>query len=262
MGHSRLGSIPKSRKWKSVLALFLASNPSENIDAIQQLISDTSAKAIDALQSTFCQLSNDAVFVKIFYSLVELGLAKNQPGNSLYETDITSIDTTQALINAYQRHIDTYIDGHAQHTDISEIAQRAACQALSVLSRNAQAKLLTNDQDVIDHIHESTKTNKGFSALAHEFFSNFTYLYLNFHLSRFSADTLGKGIISNIADVTAFNDALYRHCRQSAKIISKFSEEWVSKTKYIEGINRNNISRYIYTVTDKISKEFIHQGGE
>lgn len=136
MGHTRLGPIPKTRKWNSVVA---AINGIGN-NTTQPLLVDVntiSYETLKAAESGLTKSINDIGLRYTFYLLIKLVQASREDdwtealqaiGISLPEQP-TVFDLTVALHAA----IDDYLGNDQNHTDVSEMAQISAGEAISTL---------------------------------------------------------------------------------------------------------------------------------
>jgi len=147
MGHIRLGKIPTNKKWKDVVGL-IALEVDADLASRKTLSDDIeriASKALNAAEAGLTIAVQDKGLRYTFYLLTQLVLATRQPdweqrlarcGVHL-PSDASLFDLTAGIQNS----IDDYISRHGRATDISEMAQQAAGQAISILveprTRNA-----------------------------------------------------------------------------------------------------------------------------
>jgi hypothetical protein len=263
MGHTRLGTIPKSRKWTAVVAeldrLEGAAIPgglgfSESIAVI-------AGRTLEAAEAGLNKAVNEQGLRYAFYLLSQLALSareENWPqalqkiGIELSE-DSSVFDLTVELQGAVDRHISAF----SRPTDISEMAQRALGEAVSALAASAAVTLFGSGREELQRAIRSLSTKKGFSGLGQVFFARFVSRFLNFYLSRLTA-----GKLFQVGDVSSFNRALQEHCEQSALVVRDFCGEWFSKTEYLEGIDLDNASRFVAVAVKKLQSELRRQKAE
>lgn len=259
MGHTRLGNIPKSRKWSEVLAT-LAEGSSISANEEIELIA---LKTLDAAEAGLQKAFDDLGLRYTFYILTQLALASRQEDweqtLSNHNIDISNVNSTFDLISEVQISIDDYISDKARATDISEIAQQSFGESISVLIENKANTLFGSGKQEIQTALKSLSTKTGFSDLGQKFFGRFMTHYLNFYLSRVTAAQVGTGKFRNVNDISKFNQALQTHCEQTARIVRDFCGEWYSKTSYLEGITLENTSRFMYVAIDKLKSELKKQ---
>ncbi|MCG3139110.1 MAG: hypothetical protein HJJLKODD_02988 [Phycisphaerae bacterium] len=267
MGHTRLGELPKTRKWAAVVAELLgqsvtvgnariAATAADDINHIARL-------ALDAAQTGLDQCVRDAGLNRTFYLLTQIVLAAREENWSERLSRVGIYLSEEAdlweLTGEMQRVIDQHLRSRHELTDISEIAQQAAGEALAELTNeNAKTLFGSGREELLSALHVlSTKT--GFSRLGQRFFARFMARFLNFYLSRATASYLGRERLSNIHAVKDFEDNLNLHCQQSARIIYEFCGEWYSKTEFKEGINQNNTNRFLFIAMRKLRLEMEKQ---
>ena len=139
LGHTRLGPLPKSRSWNQVvetltgtrLTGFPVSSSASRVNLI-------AAQTLKAARNTLAKASQDAGVRYTFYLLTQLAWASRQSDwrAALNEHGIVLRDQTSVfdLTAEVQGAIDRYVSGTAVGTtDISEMAQQAAGEALTSL---------------------------------------------------------------------------------------------------------------------------------
>lgn len=268
MGHTRLGKIPKSRKWTAVVETISGNKndvtlPTEDIvENIEQIAKQTLEAAEGGLQIAL----NDLGLQYTFYLLSQIALASRADDWQLRLANLgiqlTPDSSFQDLAVEMQSSIDDFIFSRGKSSDISEIAQQAAGEAISELTANRAVTLFGGGADELRSAVRRLSTKKGFSELGQKFFGNFMSRYLNFYLSRITASQVGNKFFPQIGDINRFDDALRLHCEQSARIVRDFCGEWFSKTEFKEGIDLENTSRFIAVAMKKLQSELRQQGEE
>jgi len=270
MGHTRLGSIPKTQKWKSVVSLIAGGGATGAGAGSSTLLAEDvetiALQALDAAQNGLKAAIDDIGLQYVFYMLTQLVLSSRGDdwqaqleniGIQLSE-DATVFDLTAA----FQNVIDDYLFEHSRSSDISEIAQKAAGEAITALASINQLSLLDSSRDELKSVIHSLSTKNGFSRLGQVFFGRFMSRFLNFYLSRVTAAHLDSDRLQQIGDVSNFNQVLQRHCEQSARILYEFCGQWYSKTEFQQGIDLYNASRFMAVAMKKLQAELKQQRGE
>jgi len=260
MGHTRLGIIPKTQKWRDIVNGLSSSGeigvqPPEFYN-INSLISQT----LEATQNYLGEAKNDLGLRYTFYLLAKVALASRDEGwvSSLQKLgiNIREGDSLVEFTTEFQTAIDDYLSRNLHSSDISEIAQQAAGEALTNLVAPKAITLFGAGTEELQSAVKDYSTKNGFSRLGQKFFGIFVARYINFYISRVTAAQLGNPRLSHVGELSRFNDELQLHCEQSAKIVHDFCGEWYSKTQYIEGINLNNSSRFLAIALKKLQAEF------
>jgi len=160
------------------------------------------------------------------------------------------------VIGAFTRHIDTYLTQSRARTDISEMGQLAAVETLTEKCAERSKRLFGTTPENVQQSIRELSTKKNFALLARDFFSRFTYRYLNYFLSRETAKHVGLNRrFENIDEHTAFNEALAAHCKQTAAIVQDFAGGWYSKTAYETGITQQDAESFTAVALKKLLSE-------
>lgn len=263
MGHTRLGSIPKTQKWRDVVAILSPASPEPDRLLDVAFIAD---RTLTAAETGLAKSCNDPGLGYTFYLLSQLVLAARSPDwNSklanlgIRLTDEASIFDLSAGI---QDAIDDYVFRTGGATDVSEMAQQAAGEAIIELAGTTPRSLFGASTDDLKAALQGLSTKKGFATVGRKFFSRFIARFLNFYLSRITAGLAGSPTMQHVGDITKFNDALGLHCYQSAKIVEQFCGEWYSKTEFQEGIDLDNSARFVAVAIRKLKSELQGQRAE
>lgn len=268
MGHTRLGKIPKTRKWRDVLGLL--SGPPAQAAGTRFVSADVAviaSRALTAGQSALERASHDPGVSYTFYLLTQVALASRGAhwgavlGNLgiRLPDDGSLLDLTAEIQGAVDRHLAGLPRGGS---DISEMAQQAAGESITSLLGARTATLFGTSSAELQGAVRSLSTKKGFGDLGQKFFGRFLARFLNFYVSRVTASALGGPRFQQLGDVAQFNEALKQHCDQSARIVRDFCGEWYSKTEYEEGINPANVSRFLAVALRKLKEELQQQRAE
>jgi hypothetical protein len=220
------------------------------------------ARTLEAAEAGLQRAINDEGLRFSFYLLTQLVLAARGPdwrdrlagiGIHLGE-DASLLDLTVDL----QAVIDEHVERYATATDISEMAQQAAGEAISRLAAPRAATLFGDADDLRLAIRELS-TREGFAELGRRFFGQFMVRFLNFYLSRATAAELGGRRLQQVGDIAAFDATLETHCYQSARIVRDFCGQWYSATEFREGITQENTSGFIAVAIEKLRAELRQQ---
>ncbi len=266
MGHTRLGAIPKTHKWDEVVVQVAGDGLAGAVLAAAD-IAAIAAQTLDAAQKGLDRAVDDPGVRYTFYLLTQLALAARLPDWEValgrhgirLANDSTVFDFTAEVQDAIDRHLRRHTSGA---TDLSEMAQQSAGEAISSLVGGRSESLFGGSSADVQDAMRSLSTKKGFGELGQRFFGRFVARFLNFYLSRVTAAQLGKPRLQDLGDIAQFNDALRAHCDQSARIVRDFSGAWYSKTKHEQGINPENTSRFLAVAMQKLRSELEQQKAE
>lgn len=265
MGHTRLGDIPTGRKWKAVVAA-LASLEDEGEVGYGMFAEDVALLALKTLEAAKSGLSkalDDNGLQYTFFLLTQVALASREDDwrERLSSVGINVSDDISPFTLTSELHtaIDDYLSERGHPTDISEIAQQAAGEAITSLTVHETRTLFGAGEKELQTAIRHLSTKRGFADLGQRFFGRFMARFLNFYLSRATAANVGGNKLPSVGDVTTFNNILQDHCEQTARVVRDYCGEWYSKTKYIEGINLDNTSRFMTVALKKLQSELEQQ---
>jgi len=257
MGHQRLGDIPKSRKWSAVVAA-VAAGPAGG-GTLPADVEDLADRTLDAAEVGLTRCVDDPGLRYTFYLLTQIALAARERDWSerLARLGIRASEHSSLydLTAGLQAAIDEYVWRHGGASDVSEMAQQAAGDAISRLAGPATRTLFGDRGEVVQEAVRNLSTKVGFARLGQQFFGCFLTRFLNFYLSRVTAGRVGDATLPTVGSLSGFNDALDAHCRQSAQILHDFCGEWFSKTEYERGIDLQNATGFLAVALRKLQAE-------
>lgn len=259
MGHTRLGPIPKTSKWTEVVSLFIQTEDKEQAYISPSDIKVIAQQAINAAEGGIEKAIKDDGLIFSFYLLTQIALAARyadwQERLSRQGIQLSHDATVLELSAEVQNAIDDFLLKKTRSTDISEMAQQTLGETLTKATGQKTLSLFRGDTNELQSALRQFSTREGFAELGRTFFSGFIFRFLNFFLSRVTAASLGRLKVRSVAQISEFNNALRRHCYQSALLVRDFCGEWFSKTEYQEGINFDNTSRFVAVALKKIQAE-------
>jgi hypothetical protein len=272
MGHIRLGSIPKSRPWTAVAASLTRTIQSRagrrelvesSEGAAEALAGYVARKTLVAARAGLTKAKKDDGLRHTFYLLTQVALASRDEGwlERLHSLGIrlSSESTIIDLTTEFQAAIDRFVRSRKTGSDISEMAQRAAGDALTALVEPKAQTLFGNTGEDLRQAIRSLSTRSGFGELGQAFFGRLMSKFLNFYLSRLTASQLGAGPLQQVGDISSFNAALATHCLETALIVRDFSGQWYSKTEYQQGISPSNAGAFVAVALEKLATELKRQ---
>ena len=227
MGHTRIGRLNRTRKWKDVVACFCLGAGTEQI----------TIAALEAAKSGFNydRISSNTAYHKAVELLVHLGVA-GQSGDFAgsmrrFGIQLSSHPTLQELNARLSEAVDEAAwNGRSPKDEISEFAKKALCKAVSICCKKEQADDLPNiprtDLSVFDRFGD--KVN--FADLNQMFVSNVVSGALKSYLSQIIPNLLGveQRVMSTHELLAAYN-ALDEHIYETAIVHRKYSIDWLKK---------------------------------
>lgn len=281
MGHTRLGPIPKTRPWNAVVAAFArgaagSRAPGEGIggtgnsevgteDAAalapfdRERVAGVADQTLQAARGGLERAKDDPGLLYSVYLLTQVALASREANwHQRLEGLGIHLDSDASLLDLtaeFQGAIDDWLARRHHRSDVSEMAARAATDALATLTSPKAQTLFGDSGEELRLAVRPLSTKAGFADLGQVFFGRFISGFLNFYLSRVTAAHLGDGRLHQVGDITAFNRVLDTHCRESAQIVRDFAGQWYSKTQYEKGISLENTAGFVAVALSKLQEE-------
>lgn len=257
MGHSLLGTLPRTREWKDVVRLV-----SEGADVAQ-----VAGKTLVAAQKALSTTKEDAGYGEAVYLLTQIALAgKTKDAVAYLETlgvDIHKSYSTADLTTALSAAVNRRMEGRGLRTDWGEMARGALVSSIaSTLTANGE-RLFTGSRQELTAELAPLHREKGFGQLGRSFFTKMTQRFLNYFLSK----TLGTQVGANRAfttrnEYTEFRKAMRTHCAEAAGIVEKFSGQWLTKQLREHGsVTREAAERFGAYAIRKMQLELAARAG-
>jgi hypothetical protein len=259
MGHQRLGNIPKSQRWDAVVASVASGSGGFGGGGLSSgYVANVADRTLDAAAAGLERAIGDPGLSFTFFLLTQIALAAREddwrPRLRRLGIRLSENDSLFALTSQLQRVVDDHLESHGPPTDVSEMAQQAAGEAIAVLAGpNARSLFGSGSNELQDAVRQLS-TSAGFSRLGQRFFGAFITRFLNFYLSRTTA-----GRLRGANELSRFNHALATHCEQSARIVHDFCGEWYSKTEWERGIDQQNSNGCVAVALRKLRDELHKQ---
>lgn len=251
MGHSRLGVLPATRRWQEVVA---AISGGSSAFEVANATMDATEKALEAL-------NGDPALVRSFWLLTQIPLAAKEPdfGAALRAVGIQVVGANPSLAEVtagFVQAVDAVVDGGKGRTDLGELAELAAAEALAGAARTNEIPLFGPRADAVQIALAPYATETQFGHLARDFFARFMGKFLSYYVSRELPLHVGPGKrFPDAADHARFNEALDLHCRQATVIVEKFAAGWYSKARFEHDLTPERAERFIAYSLTKVRNE-------
>ncbi|MCP3969250.1 MAG: hypothetical protein GY717_02800 [Rhodobacteraceae bacterium] len=185
MGHIRLGTLARSKKWRAVIEL-LDSNAS---------ISEIAEAAARASDRDLARASKDDLFQFVSNLLVVLPHKARSPDYHGYMDDLgidaQALGSVSQLLAGLGNAVDDYEFQTGRSSDAGEMAKAALLESLSVQLRGRLPTLFEPTPAEIRKALASFSSGQSFASLARDFFARLSYRSLDCYLSRELANHTG-----------------------------------------------------------------------
>jgi len=255
MGHERLGTLPKTRKWRDIVGQIADLYTSDNE------ISDIVKQTTQSIGSRFRFIHRDKGVNASFKFLVALSVAARSanPKEKLSSLGIKiSEDLTPFSI---AKAIRAWMVTKETSLEYSQIAQGAAVDSVAIwYSQNKikEANLFKSFDDPFEVWRKAGK-GAGFCELSRIYFTKFTERYLNYFLEREAS-----AVLHNVYERDRFYTQIQEHVEkisqyafETAKITQSFAAGWFNKSVKDDIPNNKSIERFLSLAFKKMREELV-----
>jgi hypothetical protein len=224
VGHNRLGRLPRTRRWREVVALLENGSSAE-------LVAQATATVAD---KRYRELGNSDALNYAFW-LLTLVIAASRKEDFLGELAWVGVRTdpnANALnvISAAAQHVRKELSRLPEQNDFTDILPLALSRALTETVGRHGPGLFSSTGEDAQRAFRAHSTATTFSEVAHAFFADVMARSLRAFVDReLSNQTAPSKAIKSIGDDTAFLDALDLHSRQGARTVEEFAGGWYSR---------------------------------
>ena len=252
MGHSLVGELPATLKWKQVIALI----------ASGATVPEISSASTDAAERSLADAGEDEAVQHSVWLLAQVPLAADMWNfTEALENLGLRVGPDPSLVDicaAFTEAVDAHVGANGRRTDLGEMAQLSAVESLMAIAGRQTADLF-GPRNAAEEVRKSLKglgTVKQFGVLAHDFLARLTRRYLDYYLGRELPQHVGVNRrFHSIREHQQFDEALTRHCREAAMIAQQFAGEWFSKAKYESVITPERAGGFARFAFEKIRNE-------
>jgi hypothetical protein len=253
MGHIRLGRLPKTRPWSSVIEVLRG-------DSIS---TPELARAIAvAAQHRFAALEGDRGINYCFWILAQVVTAArgNDFARELERLGVQSSGITSGLgfVQQLAQAIEGGVRERVQPTVFVRIAELSFREVLSANLIDQSQSLFGTGLAEIQAACRAMSTRRRFGQVAKEFFASFISRSIRYITDKELSNHVGaNGALGSPQQVLEFQQALDRYCTESAKIVEDFAAGWFSKHNWESNNNISEESTLAFTAyaLEKIQME-------
>lgn len=260
MGHERVGTLPKTKKWRSIVVSI--GEYSGQTDAIKDIASQTTKN----VKHRFNYIESDGGVFAAFKYVVTLAFASKREDAfaTLHKQGIELPDDFSLYDLAYS--VQEYIAQNSESKEYSSFASQSIVETIGDWARTRQTNQLalfdSNNKGL--ELWQHASNGAGFCELSRLFFSKFTERYLKYFLEREAAAS-----ISNIYDRKKFNENLERHVDEisqhafeTSKITQSFAAGWFNKEARDKIPSDRKIKGFLSFAFKKINSELTRENHE
>lgn len=251
MGHSRIGTLPTTKRWTDVITLIAGGGD----------VSRIAAKTAEAANDSLAKASRSLALKKAIFLLARIPLAAKEvdfPDQlRALGLDVGDQPTLTEICAAITMYLDAEMQGR-RRDDFGEIAQVALVESFTAIGAPLLPSLtgLTDPADDTRVALKSLSSVKQFGILARDYFARLVRRCLDYFLSRELPNHVGiSKRFHSVREHIEFLNAIELHCREAAVIVQEFAGGWLSKTAYESEVDEEASSRFAHHAFTKITRE-------
>jgi hypothetical protein len=228
VGHTIVGRLPKSERWRVVVELLRS--PTLDTPSLARA-------TVEAAEGRLKQLRGDPSLTYCFWLLVRMANAARGPD---FVADVRRlgipIQPDDTALNAVARVADRAqieLNRHPESGPFGELAALALRRALLETVGSEGRSLFGSSVEDLERAFRRHSSAAQFGELTRRFFGDFYARTLRFYVERELSNSVGTGgVLATVASADEFATALDRHARQSAAIVETFAAGWYSKRSW------------------------------
>lgn len=253
MGHTRIGHLPKTHRWRGVVRL---------LDQSPDDVAAVAGATVWAAQARLSRLSGDPSLTHCFWLLTRLASTSREPDfeAALGRIGLAAPESGSALafISLVSDRVRADLAAYPESGHFSELASLALRRALSETVGLHGRSLFGSSVDDVQQAFREHSTPKGFGELSRRFFGDFLARTLRSFVERELSNNVGSGHrLTGIDDSRGFAGALDLYSRQSARIVEQFASDWYSKHSWESAgqISREEAQGFVAVALRKLRRE-------
>lgn len=265
MGHSRLGRLPTSRKWKEVVALLGGGGLSA-----QALAEAVANAAIQDLE----RAANDKTLVAVYQMLANIPQAAKeidfQAALKKIGIDVPQNPTIYDVAQGMATAVDAVAVKNGLRTDLGTLAKHAGISTLIEMTAEPSTMLWgSTPADMQSGVASFADTTR-FGDLSQRFHANLSHGILKYHLDReMPRHVSPTGPFHGISDLRTFDAGLKKHCTEASMIMRPFARDFQGKQYSAlpkDGsrpkMDAKKASAFVYVSMNKIANEQRQRGSD
>ena len=228
MGHERIGTLPKSKSWRAIVAQMAGAGRSNDFDP-----ADLAVATLDQVRLKFRRIQQDGSTKAAFTFLVHVALAARPPETDAELRQLIGNPSHAVTPLKVARALRQEVTRSSTHPEYAVIAEAAAIDALAQWydqKKPTQTSLFDSFDDPYSTWHKAS-TGAGFCELSRLFFANFLRRYLNYFLEREASSAIPSLIERDIFRdrMGAYVEDISEHAFETAKITQSYAAGWFNK---------------------------------
>lgn len=257
MGHERVGYLPKTKKWTSIVERITAYSFSSNNNA-----AEISYQTTKNVRYKFEGIQNDSGVKAAFEFIIFLTMIpKKENWKEYLAKKGINLSEKFSLIETVSKAKE-YIQKNQESKEYSAFAIQAISDVISQWGiNNSKQGNLFDVSSLQTEIWRRAADGGGFCEISRMFFAKFTERYLKYFLEREA-----HGRINNLFDLNSFNNNIEnniqdisKHAFETAKITQSFAAGWYNKYIKDNLPDGKELKNFIDYSFQKLGKELLRE---
>lgn len=248
MGHERVGRLPRSERWVTVVEGI--ETATEDPNAAAELANATLRNVRGRLE----RIENDSGVAAAVQYLIALSHSEAPEVDGLELPDLTETPSAARLALSLCR----WVDSNLGEPEYAELAKQAGADTIAHWSDRERSQVdLFPERFDLEHRWREAATGGGFSEVAREFFARFTERYLRYFLDREASASVKTITARDQFDrnISRHVDAVARHAFETSKITQSFAAGWYNRYAAEELPSARQIRGFLRLAFQKIREE-------
>lgn len=257
MGHERVGTLPKTKRWRVIVQQIGAGAASGNFDTAS--IADQTLRNV---RNRFRFMDSDEGTNAAFRFLVNLAVSSRTPDDPQFNALLGAAAekaTPLKLASALRR----YTADADKTPEYSAIAESAAIDALASWYEDHKPKTMSlfESFEKPQDTWREAGNGAGFCELSRLFFANYVQRHLNYFLEREASQVLGNVQARNRfqAEIEAHVQEVSQHAFETSKITQSWAAGWFSVHATGGMPNDTEINSFLSHAFGKLRSELMRE---
>jgi hypothetical protein len=257
MGHERVGTLPRSLRWESIVNRL--STGVLSAEDVRGLARDT----LSLVRARLRAIEGDAGVRAAFAFLVTLASSarpSETSGEVARSLEVPTLHDFSPFGVVVAGH--SFVDSRRESLEYGGIAKAALGDAVAEWHRAEQAQpSLFDARSSDDSLWRRASTGSGFCELSRLFFARFTERYLNYFLERAASQRMsGLGERDRFATrLRQHVDEVSQHAFETAQITQSFAAGWFNRHVPVPDVSDDRVRDFLSVAFGKLRDELLRE---
>lgn len=256
MGHERVGTLPRTQRWRDVVAQI------ESMSGSDDEVAELARSTLENVRARFRRMHSDEGVVAAFQFLIVLA-KYSSPGLNEIQQELPSVDletnpSTLRLVSELR----SWVDHHDGSLEYADLGKKASADAIVQWSEQQKQQMsLFDDANDIKGIWQRADSGAGFCEVSRLFFSKFTERYLNYFLGR-EASAVGSSAAGRDRlehQLRSHIDGVSKYAFESSRITQSFAAGWFNRYAKDEVPSSAEIRGFLSVAFGKMRDELLRE---